>query len=72
MSGAEPGLHSRQARYPDGAPPPRQSAGLRPQGQGDLRTMVIEGRPRPLGSLQEGFSGAVGTGPEGRGQWDAG
>lgn len=72
VSGAGPGLHSRQARYPDDAPPPRQSAGLRPRGQGDQRTMVTEGRPQPLGSLQKGSSGAVGTGPEGRDRWDAG
>lgn len=72
MSGAEPELHSHQARYPDGVPPPGQSAGLHPQGQGGQRVMVVEGRPQPLGSLQQGSSGVVGIGPEGRGRWGSG
>lgn len=71
-SGAEPALHSHQAHCPDGAPPPEQSAGLHPRRQGVQRVMVVEGRPQLLGSLQEGSSGEVGTGLEGRGRWGAG
>lgn len=71
-SGAEPALHSHRVHYPDGAPPPGQSAGLHPWHQGVQRVMVVEGRLQLLGSLREGSSGEVETELEGRGRWGAG